>query len=109
MSNHVIECLRAELAALREQLATMTQAVGLASTIKGEMPMRPDDPIGMMQEIVAAVAALRAQLAERDAEIAALKGYAEAMYESLELALPCGCTAVAADNYRAAYPKEADK
>lgn len=65
MSNHVIECLRAELAALREQLA------------------------------------------ERDAELAALKRHAKAMYEDVRLAY--GDLSEAAEHDRAAYPKEADK
>lgn len=49
--------------ALREQVSTVTQAVGLATTIKGDMEIDVTDPIGMMQHVVAYVESLRQQLA----------------------------------------------
>ena len=51
------------------------------------------------------------QLAERDAELAALKGHAEEMADAIQfgdLAILTVAKA-AADAYRAGYPKEADK
>lgn len=40
------------------ELSKFRQAIGLMTTIKGSMVMRPDDPIGMAQEVAAYVAAL---------------------------------------------------
>ena len=51
------------------------------------------------------LAALRAQLAERDAEIAALKGHAENMCRILQIG-DGGFDSPATAAYRAAYPKE---
>ena len=34
-----------------EEMSQMTQAVGLATTFKPGMVMRPDDPVGMMQGV----------------------------------------------------------
>lgn len=50
------------------------------------------------------LAALREQLAERDAELAKIKGHAEAMYEDVRLAYED--LSEAGEAYRAAYPKE---
>jgi len=47
--------LEAELAVLRAESEKLWMAIGLASTIKGDMLIRVDDPIGMMQEVVAYV------------------------------------------------------
>ena len=56
------------------EVEQLRQAVGLATTAKPSMVMRPDDPIGMMQEIVAQTAALLAEIeqlrTERDALLA---------------------------------------
>jgi hypothetical protein len=51
------ECIAA-LAATDAKLSEFTQAIGLMTTIKGSMVMRPDDPIGMAQEVAAYVALL---------------------------------------------------
>ena len=40
------------------ELSKFRQAIGLMTTIKGSMVMRPDDPIGMAQEVVEYVARL---------------------------------------------------
>jgi hypothetical protein len=39
--------------------AALREAIGLMTTIKGDMVMRPDDPIGMAQEVAAYVEALK--------------------------------------------------
>lgn len=52
------DALREEAIDAKRKLAEMTQAVGLVTTIKGSMVMRPDDPIGMMQEVAAYVGEL---------------------------------------------------
>lgn len=46
------------LAASEARVSAFTQAIGLMTTIKGSMVMRPDDPIGMAQEVAAYCAAL---------------------------------------------------
>lgn len=79
---------------------------------------RPSDLIGCVARAIeserdranlaeAELAALREQLAERDAELAAIKVHAEAMAEGIESShLEIEQEALAA--YRAAYPKEID-
>jgi hypothetical protein len=55
--------LRAEIERLQAESAQLRMAVGLAATIKSDMEMRCDDPVGMMQEVHAYTAQLQAQLA----------------------------------------------
>ena len=56
------EDLRVENYELKEQLAKMTQAVGLASTALPHMEIDVDDPIGMMQQLVERVKELEEAL-----------------------------------------------
>lgn len=56
----------------------LLMAVGCASTIKGSMVMRADDPLGMMQEVCSYVKELRA---ERDEAIQSLRKIAEQVAE----------------------------
>ena len=54
---------RAEIERLQDESEQLRMAVGLAATIKSDMEMRCDDPVGMMQEVHAYTAQLQAQLA----------------------------------------------
>ncbi len=58
----------AELCASQAMVEELTQAVGLATTIKGDMLIRPDDPIGMMQEVCTYVSDVSEQLAAKQKE-----------------------------------------
>jgi len=80
------------------ELAKFTQAVGLATTIKGEMPIRPDDPIGMMHEVVEAASKLREERAK-------LRQHAEAMAEHWEKDDTMNMMQSAVDAYRRDYPE----
>jgi hypothetical protein len=51
-----------ELAALRTQLEQAQQAIGLATTAVPTMEMDTNDPVGMMQRVVAEVTALKEAL-----------------------------------------------
>lgn len=61
LRNHV-EQLESMIDSLRQQLETMTQAVGLATTIKSDMAIDVRDPIGMMQQVCTYAKSLRQQL-----------------------------------------------
>ena len=50
----------AEIRRLRGEASELRQAIGLATTAKPSMIIRPNDPIGMMQEVVADLAAYQA-------------------------------------------------
>ena len=79
LANGVVEItadklvLNREIDALRAQLSTMTQAVGLATTASPTMEMNAADPIGMMQTVCAEVNALREQLKQVESVLAALQ------------------------------------
>lgn len=53
----------------RKEVERLRMAVGCATTIKGDMVMRADDPLGMMQEVCAYVKSLRScpEMGEVDA------------------------------------------
>lgn len=63
--------LEAQLAAKDAELEQLRMAVGLLSTLKGDMEMRPDDPLGMAQEVEAYVNQLLAASRKREAAVAA--------------------------------------
>jgi len=84
-----------ELAALREQLAGRTEQ--LEVSIQNNALIKN----GLLKRAERA----EAQLAERDAEIAALKGHAEAMCRILQMG-DGGFDRPETAAYRAAYPKE---
>lgn len=84
-----IERLTSENERLRAELFQMTQAVGLASTIAGEVQMNVSDPVAMMQEVCASVAAERqrarlpAELVERLKEEAEFFGRFSSHHKTL--------------------------
>lgn len=57
-----IDFLRMRISALEAENARLLQAIGLATTAVPSMVMRPNDPIGMMQEVCAENARLREAL-----------------------------------------------
>ena len=97
---HAKQCARVDELRHRAEaeLAKFTQAVGLATTIKGEMPIRPDDPIGMMHEVVEAASKLREERAK-------LRQHAEAMAEHWEKDDTMNMMQSAVDAYRRDYPE----
>lgn len=64
-----IATLTAERDEARREVEQLRMAVGCATTIKGDMVMRADDPIGMMQEVCSYVAAIKScpEMGEVDA------------------------------------------
>lgn len=64
-----IATLTAERDEARKEVEQLRMAVGCATTIKGDMVMRADDPLGMMQEVCAYVKSLRScpEMGEVDA------------------------------------------
>ncbi len=56
--------LQAEVDRLKADAAKWIQAVGLASTIVGDMEIDVSDPVGMMQKVVAEVERLEAEVKE---------------------------------------------
>ncbi len=71
-----------------QEIATLRQAIGLASTIKPSMVMNVDDPIGMMREVAEEVDGLREALAaaerERDEKEDALRKCDDWLHDALD-------------------------
>ena len=63
-----------EIRQLKAELAQLRMAVGLATTIKPDMEVRSDDPVGMMQEVEAHTCRLKAELEQAKQREARLRG-----------------------------------